>query len=249
MTAATKGMPITNFRRPAGLVEATVDAHSGLQARAVHQPQGQGAVHRGHRPEAGRQHQGRGCGRRGHRGPLAGGLRRAEGDQGLPRPQQGRGWVPDLAEGQPQLGGQGGQGRTRDDVLLLGRLGLVPERPGLGGPVPAHHEVRDPGGDTDAAAVGRAAALGRADAAARARSPFPAARRPATTDAPARPAVLRQRLTIVAPSPPSPRAPGRTDRTSGWADAADLIASRSAPVPRPWMIVTLSSPARAASSR
>ncbi|MBP1705826.1 MAG: family penicillin-binding protein, partial [Chloroflexi bacterium] len=31
MTAATKGMPITNFRRPAGLVEATVDAHSGLR--------------------------------------------------------------------------------------------------------------------------------------------------------------------------------------------------------------------------
>lgn len=31
MTAATKGMPITSFRRPAGLVEAKVDAHSGLK--------------------------------------------------------------------------------------------------------------------------------------------------------------------------------------------------------------------------
>ena len=30
MTAATRGMPITSFRRPSGLVEKSVDVHSGL---------------------------------------------------------------------------------------------------------------------------------------------------------------------------------------------------------------------------
>ena len=54
----------------------------------------------------------------------------------------------------------------------------------------------------------------------------------------------RQRLTIVAPSPPSPRSPGRADRTNGCVATASRTASRSAPVPIPWMIVTLPSPAR-----
>ena len=77
----------------------------------------------------------------------------------------------------------------------------------------------------------------RADARNRRRSPDPSGR------------VRGQKLTIVAPSPPSPRSPGRTDPTSGWPAAASRTASRRAPVPRPWMIVTLPSPARPASSR
>ena len=58
-----------------------------------------------------------------------------------------------------------------------------------------------------------------------------------------------QNSTIVAPSPPSPRWPGRSDLTSGWLAAAERTASRTAPVPIPWMIRTLSSPASPASSR
>ena len=55
--------------------------------------------------------------------------------------------------------------------------------------------------------------------------------------------------TIVAPSPPSPRSPARNVLTSGFADACSRTASRSAPVPRPWMTSTCSRPASAASSR
>ncbi len=55
--------------------------------------------------------------------------------------------------------------------------------------------------------------------------------------------------TMVAPSPPSPRSPARKLRTSGWDAAWARTASRSAPVPRPWMIVTWSRPATDASSR
>ena len=55
--------------------------------------------------------------------------------------------------------------------------------------------------------------------------------------------------TIVAPSPPSPRSPGRVAVTSGWPPARVRTASRSAPVPSPWMIVTFWSPASPASSR
>ena len=55
--------------------------------------------------------------------------------------------------------------------------------------------------------------------------------------------------TIVAPSPPSPRSPARKLFTSGWDPACARTASRSAPVPRPWMIVTCSRPASDASSR
>ena len=58
-----------------------------------------------------------------------------------------------------------------------------------------------------------------------------------------------QRLMIEAPSPPSPRSPGRTALTSGWLAASLRTASRRAPVPRPWMIRTLSRPASPASSR
>ncbi len=58
-----------------------------------------------------------------------------------------------------------------------------------------------------------------------------------------------QSLTMVAPSPPSPRSPGRKLRTSGCAARSPRTASRRAPVPSPWMIVTWSSPATAASSR
>ena len=60
---------------------------------------------------------------------------------------------------------------------------------------------------------------------------------------------LVQRRMTVAPSPPSPRSPARTSRASGWDPASLRTASRSAPVPRPWMIVTLSRPASDASSR
>ena len=63
------------------------------------------------------------------------------------------------------------------------------------------------------------------------------------------PHAARQKLTIVAPSPPSPRSPGRAERTSGCAPAASRTASRRAPVPIPWMIVTEPRPARLASSR
>ena len=57
------------------------------------------------------------------------------------------------------------------------------------------------------------------------------------------------RLTIVAPSPPSPRSPGRTPVTSGWLAASCRTASRSAPVPRPWITSTFDRPASEASSR
>jgi penicillin-binding protein 1A len=58
-----------------------------------------------------------------------------------------------------------------------------------------------------------------------------------------------QSLTIVAPSPPSPRSPARKPLTNGCVAASALTASRSAPVPRPWMIRTCSRPASEASSR
>ena len=57
------------------------------------------------------------------------------------------------------------------------------------------------------------------------------------------------RVRIVTPSPPSWRSPGRWVFTSGCPVACPRTASRSAPVPSPWMIVALSRPARAASSR
>ena len=70
----------------------------------------------------------------------------------------------------------------------------------------------------------------------RARTPEPgdeaATARRGAADAGARP----QSRTIVAPSPPSPRSPARNDLTSGCAPACARTASRSAPVPRPWMI-------------
>ena len=56
------------------------------------------------------------------------------------------------------------------------------------------------------------------------------------------PEALHQSSTIVAPSPPSPRWPGRSDLTSGWSAAADRTASRTAPVPIPWMISDLVEP-------
>ena len=54
---------------------------------------------------------------------------------------------------------------------------------------------------------------------------------------------------MVAPSPPSPRSPGRHSRTRGCAPRAPLTASRIAPDPCPWMTVTRPASARAASSR
>ena len=58
-----------------------------------------------------------------------------------------------------------------------------------------------------------------------------------------------QRLTIVAPSPPSPRSPARKLFTRGCEEVWARTASRSAPVPSPWMIRTCSRPASDASSR
>ena len=55
--------------------------------------------------------------------------------------------------------------------------------------------------------------------------------------------------TTVTPSPPSPRSPGRTVRTQRMGRGSVRTASRSAPVPRPWITVTLARPASEASSR
>ena len=54
---------------------------------------------------------------------------------------------------------------------------------------------------------------------------------------------------MVAPSPPSPRSPGRQSLTSGWPLTRWRTASRSAPVPWPWMTVRRPAPAIAAWSR
>ena len=58
-----------------------------------------------------------------------------------------------------------------------------------------------------------------------------------------------QRPTTLAPSPPSPRPPGRHSLTSGWPLRVARTASRSAPEPWPWTIVTRVAPATAAWSR
>jgi len=50
--------------------------------------------------------------------------------------------------------------------------------------------------------------------------------------------VARQRLTMVAPSPPSPRSPARHSCTNGWLVRCSRTESRNAPVPWPWMTVT-----------
>ena len=55
---------------------------------------------------------------------------------------------------------------------------------------------------------------------------------------------------FAAPARPQPgRLTTRVEATSGLAAARSRTASRSAPVPKPWMTTTWSRPARAASSR
>ena len=73
--------------------------------------------------------------------------------------------------------------------------------------------------------------------------------RPSPDAGPAGPSPGVYSSTIVAPSPPSPRWPARTDVTSAFAPAWRRTASRKAPVPDPWMISTFCIPATLASSR
>src|SRR6266404_5730737 len=57
------------------------------------------------------------------------------------------------------------------------------------------------------------------------------------------------RVATVAPPPPSEAAPGRCSTIRGWPPSTSSTARRSAPVPLPWMMRTVGSPARKASSR
>ena len=146
-----------------------------------------------------------------------------------------------------------GPGRRRraeahaDRLLLRGRVLSV--RADLGRRLRAHEEVSARPAAADGLRVARpavAVSVDRAHPAARARDAHAEAqalRGPGRTPRPG------QSLTIVAPSPPSPRSPALKLLTSGCVAACALTASRSAPVPRPWMIRTCSRPASEASSR
>ncbi len=102
---ASKGTPIAQFApHPPGVVQATVDANSGMLPGPYTAQDGQGVVHRRHGPDPGRRHQGRRPDRRGDRPPVAGRLPRPGGDQGLPRLLERRARPPDLGQVHPGLG-------------------------------------------------------------------------------------------------------------------------------------------------
>ena len=199
---------------------------------------------------------------------------RARGHQGVPRPDQGRRRLPELADVRQRLDRPGparsrrpGRPEAHPHRLLQLRRRVVPVRCDLGRAVRADQGVHArTGADADAvvrpdlrlpatercrrAAVGRHRSRCVAPTGDRSRS-----RRDVASAAVARVADGRrvrgpyQRRMMVAPSPPSPRSPGRTSRASGLPAASVRTASRRAPVPRPWMIVTRSRPASDASSR
>ena len=164
--------------------------------------------------------------------------------------------VPGVAEGEQGCGRRaprgapvvvGGPKRHAHGLLLRWRV--LPVRSDLGRRVRAHEDLPA----RAAAAVGLRVArpalalpVHRADPIApsgaptrsRARSPTERPNGPEPTGSPT-PEPPAQSLTIVAPSPPSPRSPARKLLTSGCVAAWARTASRNAPVPRPWMISDL----------
>ena len=185
------------------------------------------------------------------------GLRRPAGHARLLQPQRGREQLPELAEGEPQLGVARGQGPAAAAAVRRARgrrtsttAVVRPVRPLVGCAVRADREV-SARPERDAAAARVRPEHAPPELVPAAATPTTRASRPDAAAEPrlSRSGTARQRLTTVAPSPPSPRSPGRAERTSGWSAAAVRTASRRAPVPRPWMIVTEPRPATAASSR
>ena len=148
------------FRKPTGVVQATVDAHSGMRPGPFTTQDGQGVVHRGHRPQEGRRHEVRRRDRQGDRRPLAGGLRGPEGRQRLPRPVRRRGRAPGPGPSPTAAGSAAppsGPGVRRARADARRRTSTRPaagrRSARLGRAVRADEDLRDPGGDPDPAAV------------------------------------------------------------------------------------------------
>ena len=196
-------------------------------------------------------------------------MRRTEGHQGLLQPVRGRVELPELAEGQRQLGRAGGTRLGRRRRPEGHAHGVLLQRRSRRSAGPGARRSRRPSSARCTRAPPPSATRSRATPAPIRRRHRPASRvptpppsgrpdetsraRPASREQTLKPSLTGRRAdqnsTIVAPSPPSPRCPGRIDLTSGWLAAALRTASRTAPVPMPWMTRTLSRPASPASSR
>ena len=214
---------ISKFKAPGGLQTATVDAFTGLKPGPFTKKTVKELFLQGHRPDRARDDP-RLAHRRRCLGPaVAGRLRRAEGAARLLRPSRGREQLPGLAEGQPQLGRarrpgarasrrpRGNQDRVllqqRDSVRSAARGGrrsprrtkcpLAPPPDAICDPLVSRCRPASRASRRRPMTAGTAAAV-----AATSRRRRPRSRPEADADEP------RQRLTIVAPSPPSPRSPG-----------------------------------------
>ncbi len=162
--------------------------------------------------------------------------------------------------------GRRGRSEAHPHAVLL-RPGVLPVRGDLRRLLRAHGEVHRRAGDPAAHAVHLAGSVrtlphgapagpdahpdasAAAGADAHAEGQALAHQRCPGPGAVARPTGDLYSLTIVAPSPPSPRSPARKLRTSGCEPAMSRTASRRAPVPMPWITTTWSRPASDASSR
>ena len=238
----------SSSRRPA-LETATVDAFTGLKpgpftTKTVKELFLQGTV-----PTEKETIRVAAVGRRGERPAVAGRLRRPRVTRGLLRPLRGRVQLPGLAEGERGMGRPRGHAAPVSAAARRARerpTSTTAPSPRSGGPGARRSRRRalcplyTPPVYCDPFAAARSRCRRPPTRASRCptdptggdRTPetvatTPQAREP-TADAAPRAA---QSSTIVAPSPPSPRSPGRSDFTSGWPPAAARTASRRAPVP------------------
>ena len=264
-------------RRPASSRRPSTRSAACCPAR--HGQDGQGAVHQGHRADRRDNLHVGDRDRRGDRPALAGRLHRPDGrprrSSTSAGPRRGsrrgrrptQGWQPAPPGARRRRRPEAAPGRRTSTTRL------PPVRPDVG----RRRSPTEPGGDPHRArrrpdpclaVLDRPAAIARCPRVAAAAGPDDLPRRPiagcarrlAPASAPdaeaapeaaeAAPAPLGQsQLTIVAPSPPSPRSPAPDALDQRMGRDLRRTASRSAPVPRPWMMITCSSPASEASSR
>ncbi len=141
--------PVATFKAPGGLTTATVDAFTGLKPGPFTRKTVKELFIKGTAPEGPRDAARVARDRPGIRPAVAVRLRRPEGEPRLLQPQRGREQLPELAEGQPELGGTRRQGsrdprRTRGDAdLLLLRRRFHAVRQVLGCSVRADRQVPD----------------------------------------------------------------------------------------------------------
>ena len=231
-TEVSRGTPIVDFKQPAGLVDAKIDAFSGMQPGPFTTQDGQRAASsrapsptRRRRPPRRRrrstQRHGASCGRTAASGR---GRRSAPSTSARSRRTARPGSKPTTAGSRAPRGpGVRRRAEGHPDGVLLRRRRSRPFGQSWGGAVRAERSSCPTGPPPTRAAV-QQAALGpvRRGRPVAGRSSTPPAARPArrrgrqpdaeadAANGPRRAARRSYSLTIVAPSPPSPRSPGRT---------------------------------------